>query len=390
MRRSLALTFAFAVAGCGGASVSGGAREGFVSPVNVLQVRWSRHLTEYPLLEYKPQEFAAGTSDGERVFVGSSSSWFFALSAHDGQLLWRKKLDGAVTGRPRLHGSTVYVGTVGGVLYALDAGSGGQKWRYDLKGPVESQPLWSEGTLYFTSGENRVYALDAEKGTWKWQYDRESPESFTIRGSGAPLVYNGRVYVGFSDGYLAALSVLSGDVVWARSLAGEATRFVDVDSTPVVSGGTLYVSSYAGGVFALDPKDGSTKWRYEIEGAGSVRVSGGRVYFAAAKLGLHSLDLDGRLLWRQALAAGGELSSPLVVDDFVMVSSANMGTYVADARTGRLYQFFYQGHGITAEPTTDGRQVYVLSNGGYFYACALPSAQEPPPRHATDYDIQQL
>ena len=47
------------------------------------------------------------------------------------------------------------------------------------------------------------------------------------------------------------------------------------------------------------------------------------------------------------------------------------GEYVADAQTGRLYQFFSPGHGITGEPTTDGRQVYVLSNGGFLYALSL-------------------
>ena len=69
-----------------------------------------------------------------------------------------------------------------------------------------------------------------------------------------------------------------------------------------------------------------------------------------------------------------------MVGSYVLVSSAVMGTYVADAVTGHLYQYFYQGHGITAEPTTDGRQVYVLSNGGYFYALALPGAKRLPTR----------
>ncbi len=53
------------------------------------------------------------------------------------------------------------------------------------------------------------------------------------------------------------------------------------------------------------------------------------------------------------------------------MSSAHAGTYIADASSGRLYQFFAPGHGVTSEPTSDGRQVYVLSNGGYFYALAL-------------------
>jgi outer membrane protein assembly factor BamB len=262
----------------------------------------------------------------------------------------------------------VLIGTKGGQLYALDAATGDVRWQYGIKGPIETQPTVSDGLVYFTSGENRVYAVDERTGAWKWQYDREAPETFTIRGYAAPLVVGSRVYVGFSDGYLACLSSGTGDVVWARSLAGDATRFMDVDSTPVLDGGTLYVTSYSGGVYALDPKDGSVKWRFDVEGAGTVRVGDGRVYFSAAKSGLHALDTDGHLLWRQSLAAAGELSVPLIVGNYVMVSAAQAGVYVADAVNGRLYQFFSPGHGVTAEPISDGRQIYFMSNGGYFYA----------------------
>jgi len=349
------------------------AREGFVAPVDVLQVRWRRHLTEEPLIEYKPQEFAAGASDGARVYVGSSAGVLYALDARDGHKLWDLKLGGSISGQPRVVGATglVYVGCDDGSIYAVEADSGKQRWTYRTRGPIASRPVFADDVLYFTSGENRVYALDARSGKWKWQYDREAPETFTIRGYPSPLVVGGRVYVGFSDGYLACLAAASGDVTWARSLAGDATRFVDVDSTPLFYQDTIFVSAYSTGVYALDPKDGSTRWRYDVEGAGSVKARGRRLYFTAAKAGLHALDLEGHLLWRQSLAAGGELSEPALVGKYVMVSSAMGGTYVADAASGRLYQYFFPGHGVTSPPTTDGRQVYVLSNGGYFYALAL-------------------
>jgi outer membrane protein assembly factor BamB len=345
-------------------------RQNFVMPQAVFKVKWQRKLTEDPMLEYKPQEFAAAVSDGRRVFVGSSGGVLWALDAHDGAIQWRKKLSGEITSRARLdreHG-ILYLGTRGGVLYALDAASGNERWRYEIHGPIEQQPALENGLVFFTSGENRVYAIDAEKGTWKWQYDREAPESFTIRGYAAPLVYKGRVYVGFSDGYLACLSSGTGDVMWARSLAGEATRFIDVDGTPVLAHDTLYAASFAGGVYALDPKDGSVKWHFEVEGAGTVKYAGGRVYFAAAKGGLYCLDGEGRPLWHQSLAEGGELSPPLLLGRYVLVSASAAGTYVADAVSGHLCQFFSPGHGVSAEPTTDGRQVYLLSNTGYFYA----------------------
>jgi outer membrane protein assembly factor BamB len=353
--------------------VPGVARDGFVAPVDVLQVRWRRHLVDEPLIEYKPQEFASASSDGARVFVGSSAKVLWALSARDGSILWNRPLGGAISGRPLFAADTglVYVGADDGGMYAFDAATGEQRWVYHAHGPIASLPVYADESLYFTSGENRIYALDARTGKWKWQYDRESPESFTIRGYPSPLVIHGKVYAGFSDGYLACLSASTGDVAWARSLAGDATRFMDVDATPLFYKDTLYVSSYATGVYALDPKDGSTKWRYDVEGATSVRARNNKLYFTAAKLGLHALDLDGHLLWRQALAEGGELSSPTLVQAYVLVSSAHGGTYVADARSGRLYQFFSPGHGVTSEATSDGRQVYVLSNGGYFYALGL-------------------
>jgi outer membrane protein assembly factor BamB len=260
------------------------ARETFVAPVEVLQVRWRYHLTEEPLIEYKPQEFAAATSGGGRVFVGSSAGVLWAFDAKSGAVQWKKKTGGAISGQPRYVEATdsVYFGSDDGGLYALAASDGAERWVYRTHAPIASQPVFADDALYFTTGENRIYALNASDGKWKWQYDREAPESFTIRGYPAPLVVGNRVYVGFSDGYLACLAAQGGDVVWARSLAGDATRFMDVDATPLFYRDTIFVSSYSTGVYALDPKDGSTRWRFEVEGAGSDKARSGRLYFAAA------------------------------------------------------------------------------------------------------------
>jgi outer membrane protein assembly factor BamB len=363
-----ALALILLVTGC--ASFGDRKDRSFAPATEVLQVRWQYKMTEEPLIEYKPQEFAgaATSDDGEQVFVGSSAAWFYAFQARNGAILWRRQIEGGA-GQPRYVEAdrSVYVGTLGGVMYALDAATGKERWSYKIKGPIESQPVWADGIVYFTSGENRIYAIDAQKGTWKWQYDREAPETFTIRGYGSPLVVGGRVYVGFSDGYLACLNSGTGEVIWARPFGGEAVRFVDVDSTPFFYRGSIYLSSFTGGVYAIDPKDGSVKWRHEVEGAGSVRARNGRLYFSAARWGLHCLDTDGHVLWKQALAKAGELSVPLLLGDYVMVSAAGGGTYVADAASGRLYQYFAPGHGVSSAPATDGRrQVYVLSNGGYF------------------------
>jgi outer membrane protein assembly factor BamB len=390
------LALALAALGLSGCVSLASFREPFVAPGRAMQVAWRRQLTDQQIfggskvfmrdgkeqkfstgidIDYKPQEFAAAASDGRRVFVGSSQGVLWALTADDGRLLWRRPLSGPISSEPAYIAelNLVLVGDDDGALWALDPATGAQRWVYRSHGPITARPIYGDGIVYFTNAENRIYAIDAVRGTWKWQYDRESPDGFTIRGQGGPLLWGGKVYAGFSDGYLACLEARTGDIVWVRQLNAEVatTHYVDVDATPVVYKGTLYVSSVAGGVFALDPKDGSVRWRYEVENAGSVRVRNGRVYFSAGKQGVYCLDVAGRLVWHQALPQAGELSTPLVVAGWVVVSAADSGTYIANADNGRLDVFLMPGHGITGPPTTDGRHVFVVSNAGFVYALSI-------------------
>src|SRR4051794_4893137 len=67
---------------------------------DVLRVSWRRLLTEAPLIEYKPQEFASAATDGTHVFVGSKGGFFWALRPGDGTEAWKKKIPGGVSSRP--------------------------------------------------------------------------------------------------------------------------------------------------------------------------------------------------------------------------------------------------------------------------------------------------
>lgn len=372
-------------------------RESFLAPGTSLSVAWRRQLTDPQLFGghddfmrdgkivkmstgidqgYKPQEFAGAASDGRRVFVGSSHGMLYAVSAEDGSLLWRRPLSGPISSQPAFIAELdlLFVGDDDGALWALDPSTGKERWIYRAHGPIQSAPVYADGLIIFSSSENRVYGVDAMRGTWKWQYDREIPDGFTIRGQSGPLVAKGKVYVGFADGHLACLETRTGDVVWVRPLGGEGKHYVDVDSTPTLVDNVLYVSSVSGGVYALEPKDGSVRWRYEVDGAGSVSVRDGLAYFAAGKGGVYCLDLNGRLVWHQVLPNAGELSSPLTLPGWVVVSAADSGAYVADAQTGKLDQFLAPGMGMSGPPSTDGKNVYLVSNAGFLWALSINGA----------------
>jgi outer membrane protein assembly factor BamB len=342
------------------------------SPI-AMTVRWRIPLHDRGLMSYKPQEFARAATDGRRVFVGTRDGTFYSLAAADGRQVWSTKLSGGVDGQASYDDTTalVYVGADDGTLYAIDAASGAVRWTHKAKGAIEPAPVLAGGKLYYTSSEGRVYCLDAQNGKWQWQYEREPPESFTIHGFAGVLVVGDRVYTGFADGYVVALKAAGGDVVWARSLAAASDQFVDVDTTPVLAGGQLYAASYSGGMYALNPKDGTVKWRFDVEGAAGIAFSNGRVYFTAAKTGLHVLDTTGRVIWRQAMAQAGDLSPPKLSGSYIFLSGSDAGLFVVDRRQGDLAAFFNPGDGISAQPMVAGTSVYVLSNGGYFYKLVL-------------------
>jgi outer membrane protein assembly factor BamB len=364
---ALALVAGLALAGCAATYRLDDPKAAEAAPVAVLSLQWQKDLVEPGFMDFKPQQWAtAAFGEGGVLYVGSSARRFMALRASDGQVLWYLDIGGAVSSAPLVHAfsKTVYFGADDGNMYAVNSETGKLRWKYTTQGTINPQPVLHEGALLFSSSEGRIYALDAATGKWRWQYDREAPEGFTIQGYSGVTVHKGAAFVGFSDGVLVALKPASGEVIWTRSLSGDATRFIDVDATPSVAGGdTLVTASYNGGIYALEPGSGSVKWQLEVEGASSSDVSRGRLYFTAPRTGLVATDLAGNRLWRQAIPKGVP-TAPVVQGPYIFVGGTESGLYVASASTGRLLQYVQTGKGISAVPAVNDEMLAVLTNGG--------------------------
>ena len=115
-------------------------------------------------------------------------------------------------------------------VHAIDAKTGQVLWSYDPKVPKETLvkaccgavnrgAAYLDGTLFTGTLDGRLIALDAETGALKWEkvtVDQDKPYTIT----GAPRVYNGKVYIGNGGaeygvrGYLSAYDAETGDVVW--------------------------------------------------------------------------------------------------------------------------------------------------------------------------------
>ncbi|MEZ4368115.1 MAG: PQQ-binding-like beta-propeller repeat protein [Kofleriaceae bacterium] len=346
--------------------------------LDLLALRW-KHVTADRRSEVRPQEFATPTVAGDTVYAGSYSGGLLALDATTGAVRWRLKT-APISSAPLAYAGLLYVGTDNGRLLCLDAQTGVERWAFATTGAIGQQPQLTGELVIFANEAGEVRALDALTGVSRWQYASSDPMENPLRGHAGVSIAGDLAFTGFADGTMVALRTETGSLAWSASLRGDADKFIDVDATPIVLGEALYVVSSSGGVWSLDRATGRVRWHLPLLDAaapgatgsgGTIATDGERLFVAAAELGVYALDLAGHVLWRQGTHGGGEPAIPIVAGDLVVYSLAEDGMFLADRRTGELYEYFDPGEGISAAPAITGDGLFVMSNLGVLYAFDL-------------------
>ncbi len=349
-----------------------------VSPAVMYEIDWWKPLVKMTLLEYLPAETARPAVDPEteRIIVGTRDGYLRCLSPVDGQIEWEFRTYSRFYAGPAVDNGIVYAPGGDGTLYAVRARNGEKIWEYKAGEELVTTPVIDGSRLLVTSQSDTLFVVDLATGKWIWQYRRDQPAGMTVRGAATPVVHDGLVYQGFSDGSLVALTLEEGAVKWERKITtSTAANFLDVDSSAVFDDlGHVFVASYKDGVTALDAKTGDLVWVSNQTGITAL-ISRGDVLFTAGDGAVGALQAsDGRVLWtlnlsdKQKVANAGR--APVMVKGMLVVPTATSLMFV-DPAAGRTRTAWNPGKGITATPTRSGSRLYVLSNLGTVFAMRL-------------------
>lgn len=190
------------------------------------------------------------------------------------KLQWAFGLPGATSARalPTVAGGRVFFGSQDGTVYAVDAKSGCTIWTYKAKAGIRAPividtTVGSGITAYFGDGRSNMYALNAATGQLLWTRPVDDHPGSHI--TGAPAVYQNRVYVGIASfeeaqgnnaaydcctfrGSIVALNAANGSLAWK-------TYTIDAEPGPVGKnrGGSTRFGPSGAGVWAsptIDPK----------------------------------------------------------------------------------------------------------------------------------------
>jgi outer membrane protein assembly factor BamB len=327
---------------------------------------WHAMLETSTTMEFVPREFATPAVDpvSGRVVVGTRDGILRSVSV-EGRVRWAVPTPAPFFAGVLIRDGVIYAPGGDGVLRALKADTGALIWSYDCGEELVTVPVLAEGRVLVASQSATLFAVNSADGTWVWQYRRTPPAGFILRGASTPLVREGVVYLGFSDGHAAALDAKSGGPIWDRVLS-TGTQFIDVSSTPGFdASGHLIVASYKDGLFALDPKTGDTVWQSSAPGLAYVLVRGAVIFATGEdRIGAYSTE-TGRSIWVTSLPdrAGQQ---PAFASGLLLVPTGRALLFI-DPVTGRVLRRYDPGKGVTATPGVYGPDALVLSNLGFVY-----------------------
>ncbi|MBN2357535.1 PQQ-like beta-propeller repeat protein [candidate division KSB1 bacterium] len=189
-------------------------------------------------------------------------SWIF-LAAADGRILRVRTADGQISRRarsqarflasPALLNDVLVVGDDQGVVSAFDA-SLEPLWQFETGASIRATPVLDEGRIYIGSTDGVFYCLDLLSGESLWQTPVEGRIFHTA------AVCDEKIVFGATDHTVYCLDRRSGKIQWtfkSKSVIG---------TSPVLTKDTAFIGSLDKTFYALDLNTGAQKWKFTAKG----------------------------------------------------------------------------------------------------------------------------
>ncbi len=308
--------------------------------------------------------------DYGRLYVADREGLVEAFDIETGQLVWKTEQNKALSAGPGVGEGLVLLGTSDAEILALSEESGELQWTTRVSSEVLSVPRVARGIVVVQTIDDKVTGLDAENGETLWVYQRAVP-TLTLRGSSSPAISSGAAFCGFASGKLVALELETGRPVWETTVTSpsgrsELERMVDVDTDPVIEGGVIYVGTFQGDLAAVSEMTGVVLWRRELSVYAGVSADWRRVYATDSSDQVWAMDAESAAaIWKQDLFRGRRLTAPGIVEDYLAVGdfegyvhwlAQDDGRVVARSQVG--------GEPITLKPQVLDGVLYVYSDNG--------------------------
>jgi outer membrane protein assembly factor BamB len=235
-----------------------------------------------------------GSPSGSIYAVAATTGrelWRAPIETNGQTSVFEPVTDGAVV----VAGYTIFTAPNTGGVVAVDAATGKERWRFKYPAPADRSlsaywaggPVLTKDLAIASSGDGQVWALDLQNGVLRWTLPAltgpiDGIITTTNREVRSLAVEQGRLIVGSLTGYLVAYDIATQREVWRL----ENGRLGSIGFDDFTSGnGVVYVPYASGFLIAVEVERGAVLWQtrdYKQGLAWPPAVAGDRVVAAGA------------------------------------------------------------------------------------------------------------
>ncbi|GHT06273.1 phosphoesterase [Bacteroidia bacterium] len=234
---------------------------------NTGKLQWERNVADDPY-----SYIAEGLVAENGIVYAGTGRGLTAFKVQDGSKIWQnpawKGNEGASTTLTTGEGVLV-AGAHWSALYGNDLKTGSGLWKLNQDGLSDrgGSPVLHNGLFYLISRKS-IFIIEPQTG--KIVKQKEIPER-NLENTSTPLITDDRIIFGTADKGIIALDKESLAVIWntptGQSLVYTTpyttTPFATVESSPVLSNGTVYFGASDGYLYGLKAKTGEIVWKVQ-------------------------------------------------------------------------------------------------------------------------------
>lgn len=260
----------------------------------------------------------------EHLYIAGQNGSIRSLDAENGKRYWKIETGESLSGGLGSADDLLLVGTRDGELLALGSSDGKLVWRSRLSSEVLTPPVAAGDVVVVRTIDGKLYGLDKDDGQRLWVYETTVP-TLTLRGSSRPVIADGRVLTGLSNGKVVAVSLTDGKFLWEVTVAvpegrSELERLVDIDGDPVLEDDIFYAASYHGRLVAINTSTGRLLWSRDLSSHSGLAIDDQFLYISDNESTIWALDrFNGAIIWKQDKLQQRSLTTPVIYRDYLVV-----------------------------------------------------------------------
>ncbi len=285
--------------------------------------------------------WSGGTVSGNFLYVGSNAGRLVSINLTDNSVLRADAIVGQSTGG------------------LLSCACGGQSATV----PIYGTPVVSDNAVYMAGYNGKIYSYRADNFAQRWIYPKTGfLQSFV----GGIVAYNGKLYIGCSDGNVYALDADTGTLVNQYKTGDKIWGTPAVDTVT----NTLFIGSYDKNLYALNLNDLTLKWSYKTDGSiiCTPLVDNGTVYFGSFDRDLYAISAsDGALKWKFR-GTNWFWAQPVIFNGVLYAGCMDNFVYVLNPATGvAVHDAYNLNKAISSPPVVVDNLVVFVNRSGVVY-----------------------